>query len=367
MSGWWKTGNIHNYNGKLRKMGLTAAQITELANKVESSKMIHTIEELTTFTTRYSGLSYENSLAIATMVSDMFREIGVADIVNPYYMADITSECDSRPTPPNPPFYSYAIHTIAEIKGTLYPDKYLIITAHADSISKGEIESNSFPDTPAPGVGDDACGVAAMIEIARIILESGYKPDITIRFCVFAGEEIAMAASSGAYSDECDAKGEDIALVLTLDGISLHDKTAPKTACCLYPYDTDTDWYYRDRTIELMKQYSTITTVTIYQTNVARSDNWGFYLNGCKSVYLEEDSTGVGAAIVHSADDNMEHYDAAYALEMTKGALACICEFAGVHSSTVTVTINETTTVKAKAFKRGLMASDVVEEEYIIL
>ena len=68
-------------------------------------------------------------------------------------------------------------NVVASIKGTKYPDEYVIISGHLDSY-----------DVATGGI-DCGTGIGPMMEAARMIALSGAKPKRTILFVAFAGEE----------------------------------------------------------------------------------------------------------------------------------------------------------------------------------
>jgi aminopeptidase YwaD len=66
-------------------------------------------------------------------------------------------------------------NVIGGIKGTTLPQQKIVLSAHQDSVIN------------SPGANDDASGVAAVLELARIMAEK--KPKRTIAFIVFGAEE----------------------------------------------------------------------------------------------------------------------------------------------------------------------------------
>ena len=68
-------------------------------------------------------------------------------------------------------------NVIAELPGS-DPAKVLVVGAHLDSVDG------------APGLDDDGSGVAAVLEIARLL--AGSRPRMTIRFALFSAEELGM-------------------------------------------------------------------------------------------------------------------------------------------------------------------------------
>ncbi len=98
-----------------------------------------------------------------------------------YLEFDIRNEFVEGPVP--------VYNVVADIPGSVRPDEYVIVGAHIDSWDAGE------------GVLDNGTGVAAVIEAARILVESGARPKRTIRFVLFAGEEVGMIGSKAYVND----------------------------------------------------------------------------------------------------------------------------------------------------------------------
>lgn len=78
-------------------------------------------------------------------------------------------------------------NSIGQIKGTLYPDSILIISAHYDHLGK------MGKDTYFPGANDNASGIAMLLNLAMYFATS--PPDYTLVFIAFGGEEIGLLGS----------------------------------------------------------------------------------------------------------------------------------------------------------------------------
>jgi Zn-dependent M28 family amino/carboxypeptidase len=74
-------------------------------------------------------------------------------------------------------------NVIGVIRGSKYPDEYVIAGGHLDAY-----------DVATGGV-DCASGVAPVMEAARLIAQAGGKPERTILFCLWAGEEFGLLGS----------------------------------------------------------------------------------------------------------------------------------------------------------------------------
>lgn len=74
-------------------------------------------------------------------------------------------------------------NVIASIKGTKHPDEYVILGGHLDAY-----------DATTGGV-DDGHGSAIVMEAARMLAAAGAKPERTILFCLWTGEEYGLYGS----------------------------------------------------------------------------------------------------------------------------------------------------------------------------
>ena len=84
-------------------------------------------------------------------------------------------------------------HTvIGIIKGTEFPNEYVIMSGHLDAFDV------------ASGAVDDGSGVAPAMEAARLIMKAGGKPKRTILVCLWSGEEFGLLGSTGWINDNKD-------------------------------------------------------------------------------------------------------------------------------------------------------------------
>ncbi len=83
-------------------------------------------------------------------------------------------------------------NVVATIKGEKYPDEYILVGAHLDSF-----------DVASGGV-DCGSGVSVVMEAARMIKQSGAKPDRTIIFILFAAEEFGLLGSQAWIEAHAD-------------------------------------------------------------------------------------------------------------------------------------------------------------------
>ncbi|MGL4327172.1 MAG: M28 family metallopeptidase, partial [Tannerellaceae bacterium] len=77
---------------------------------------------------------------------------------------------------------------VAVIPGAKKPNEYVLLSGHLDAF-----------DVATGGV-DDGSGVTPVMEAARLLAASKAKPDRTIVFCLFAGEEFGLLGAK-AYTE----------------------------------------------------------------------------------------------------------------------------------------------------------------------
>ena len=110
---------------------------------------------------------------------------------------------------------------VAVQKGTIDPDRTVIMTAHLDSRVSDAMNATA----DAPGADDDGSGVAAVLEAARVL--SKYKFDATIVYGVLSGEEqglyggklLAQYAKDHSWKVEGDLNNDIVGNIEGQNGI----------------------------------------------------------------------------------------------------------------------------------------------------
>lgn len=77
-------------------------------------------------------------------------------------------------------------------------DEYIILTAHFDHVGIGRVIDG---DSIYNGADDNAAGTAAVMGVAKMIMEQGLKPGRSIMFVAFSGEEMGMRGSRNFVAD----------------------------------------------------------------------------------------------------------------------------------------------------------------------
>jgi Zn-dependent M28 family amino/carboxypeptidase len=98
---------------------------------------------------------------------------------------------------------------IAEIPGSVRPEEVVVVGAHYDTVDA------------CPGADDNASGVAAMLELARMLKDS--HPPRTIKFIAFANEEPPWfqtdTMGSLVYAKLARARKENIVAAISIESV----------------------------------------------------------------------------------------------------------------------------------------------------
>jgi len=117
----------------------------------------------------------------------------------------------------------YGYNVVAEKTGAIYPHSFIEVGGHLDS----------RPQTP--GAADNAIGIAAVIELARIL--ANYPNSYSLRFIAFVGHEHFYFQNIGSTSHISTTvdNGDKIKAGLVLDGIGVSEE--PPTATSVIIHD----------------------------------------------------------------------------------------------------------------------------------
>jgi leucyl aminopeptidase len=99
---------------------------------------------------------------------------------------------------------------ILTIKGK--SDEVIVVGGHADSISGYFGGATSH----APGADDNASGIATITEVIRILMQTSYVPEKTLKFMAYAAEEVGLLGSKEIATD-FKRRGINVVGVMQLD------------------------------------------------------------------------------------------------------------------------------------------------------
>jgi Zn-dependent M28 family amino/carboxypeptidase len=156
--------------------------LAKLVERIAIDRMYGEVDSLCAFTTRRSD--QPGGFQAQDWLYARFETLGFAS--PDLYLHDFDANADN---------------VVAVLPGLVAPGEIYVIGAHYDSFNGGG------PTSPAPGADDNASGTAALIEIARVVKESGIGFEATIKFVAFASEELGVIGSARFVQDAID-RGE---------------------------------------------------------------------------------------------------------------------------------------------------------------
>lgn len=201
-------------------------------------------------------------------------------------------------------------NVVATLEGTGSTGEMSVIGAHYDNILR---EGDPFYITP--GANDNASGVAAMLEIARVLKREKYVPSSNIEFVAFGAEELGLHGSS-YYASTLAATGKVVKVMLNNDMIAYE------------PSDTRSDWLVNiinypassGLTIlaeELCQEYTDLGFYTD-NTHQNQSDSYSFAEAGFPALFFAGSSED---PFYHTTNDLAVTLNYEYCSEIT--ALCC--------------------------------------------
>ena len=184
------------------------AGLVNLTNQIESDRLMLHVDSLVGFGTRHVNSAYNRADwgigAAANYVTGQFEKIR-ADSQGRLVVFEQPFEANWAGVTTNPS------NIVAFLSGTEEGYGTIVIGAHYDSISQDPEDGNAL----APGANDNATGVAALIEIARVLSTRNHRA--SIMFVAFAAEEVNRQGSRAFVRDYLLPRGIDINMMINLD------------------------------------------------------------------------------------------------------------------------------------------------------
>ncbi len=229
-------------------------------------------------------------------------------------------------------FGNTSYNIIVTKTGSVYPDKYLIIDGHYDSVN-------------GVGANDNGSGTVLILEIARLL--ANIDLEYSIKFIHFAGEEDGLRGSQHYVSNVVRPTNMDILLVFNIDQVGGVNGEANTRIVCERdesnpPYNNNASRIATDQLAECVRLYSDITPEISYAYG---SDYVPFENNGEVITGLYESNE---SPYPHSSQDVISNMDIDFLHEVTKASIGASLHFAIVYDTTsmpIDTTTNDTMTV----------------------
>ena len=162
-------------------------------------------------------------------------------------------------------------------------NKINLICGHYDTILGDNVEDTI---SRASGANDNASGVAAILEIARILFSVDLK--YSIRFVLFSGEEQGLIGF-GHYVVAITRKKEDLSLIINLDMIGVPDYRANKKKIKKENKGSQRDFPLIRKTIQIDvdKEFQNQPSCNEIKENDEESDKYGTIMEQMAKNYTD--------------------------------------------------------------------------------
>ncbi|MFC2104050.1 M20/M25/M40 family metallo-hydrolase [Bacteroidota bacterium] len=254
------------------------------------------IQHLENFETRF--MIAPNRLEIAKWLQNKFKSLGVDSVRIDTFEIHTTHYGLGIDTT------TFQYNVVVTIPGS--SESKIIICGHYDSFSSGD------PFLVAPGADDDASGIAACLESARIFSEINYSPTHTVEIIAFAAEELMNYGLGGydIHAANAEAINETIDLVIHNDMIGFNDGSWT-IYLSNYPGCSSETAILSS----VCKNYTSLNYLR-WPSNMGPFADRAFYDRGYKCVYIEENFDA--NPNYHQVTDILSNVDVSYCAEATK-------------------------------------------------
>ncbi|NWF88486.1 MAG: M20/M25/M40 family metallo-hydrolase [Ignavibacteriaceae bacterium] len=267
--------------------------INAIISNVSADSVKYFIQSLQNFQTRF--LFADTRDAVAEWIKSQFIRFGYTNVVIDSFLYQNT----------------WQKNVIATLEGVTNPERLYVFGGHHDSYSSGN------PNVFAPGADDNASGTAAVLEMARVLKQSGYNSNVTIKFITFGAEEYGLWGSRD-YADYAVNNNLDIKLMINHDMISHTSSTLFESFVDINHYTGSEGW--ADIAFKMVETYSDLIP-NHGALNSSGSDSHSFWQKGYKAVYFEENDF---SPFYHSPQDVITNYSMTYCAEVIKSSGALL-------------------------------------------
>lgn len=202
--------------------------------------------------------------------------------------------------------------------GTLYPNTFVIICAHYDTIT-------------GKGTNDNGSGTNVLLETARLL--QSIPTEYSIKFIHFSGEEDGLKGSQHYVTNVVNPNNLDIKLVFNIDQVGgIAGQVNNTITCERDESSTPTTNNAQSNTItnELITCVGLYSTLNTNLSYAYASDYMPFEDNGeiITGFYETNESS-----VTHTSNDLLVNMDPVYAYNVTKAAVGAMLHFAVANTS----------------------------------
>lgn len=284
-----------------------------IIDEMHPANLEKTVRDLASFHTRHTESEFIDDVAYwlaKKLQSSCGRAIHVHNLT---YIPDKNDDIDSQPREMS--FY-WLKNIACEKPGST--NNTIMISAHYDS----RMEDINNSTARAPGADDNASGVSALLEVARILSKASLEHSII--FVLFSGEEQGKWGSRH-YADHIDETDVDLDLLINLDMVGFSSQGSNNV---LVEYDKgnvqrDNDKYSQAAANFVKDIASKYTNLNATLGVLGNSDYLPFEALGYTVIGFHDDSVKKNPNH-HKSTDTPDTLDYEYLTSVTKLVLATI-------------------------------------------
>ena len=244
---------------------------SSLVAEVSGTEIMSTIEDLQEYGTR--DFHTQQSAEAAEYIFDRMEAIGLSTAFQEFPVGDIVSA-----------------NVIGTLNAEIDDRGLFIIGAHYDSENKLVTNQSEAENYTAPGADDNASGVGAMLEIARILADEEVFA-APVKFVAFGAEERGFDATGGtagsafftnmSHDENASIMG---AFVMDMIGYSRHGYNATTVVS-----DGNSDMLYHSLANASVKYDIDLSIEFVMNPQLRYSDHRSFWDYGYQSVLIIEE------------------------------------------------------------------------------
>lgn len=218
--------------------------------------------------------------------------------------------------------------------GTVYPNKYVIICGHYDTIV-------------GPGVSDNGSGTSIILEAARIL--KNVPTEYSIKFIHFSGEEQGLVGSNHYVNNVAYQNGSqvlDIKLVLNIDQVGGLLGNNNNTITC----ERDTGGVSSNNAASTAVTQELMNCTTLYsplQTNLSYAYSSDYMPFEAKGYTITGFYETIQSNNEHTVSDTFANLDPVYVFNVGKAAVGALQHFAVASTASNLLSTNETSVQKS--------------------
>ena len=267
----------------------SANERNSIINSVNADSIAWFIQNLENFQTRFA--LHPNRFQVSQWIANQFTRMGYTSVVlDSFLVSEVT-------------FSVWQKNVIAIQEGSDFPNKYIIVGGHHDSINSYD-SSMDF----APGADDNASGVAATLEIARVMKLHNYQPRSSLRFVTFAMEELGLY---GAFHDADKVTQENLNVAAMINSDMIANSSTDNWAFVIRNYP-GADFL---KNMALQKGQDLDMQMYTSSQSIQVSDSWAYHSAGIPAVFFAEYEF---SPYYHSSNDLLINCNTQYAEQFIK-------------------------------------------------